>query len=82
MSLSPLRRMFIHGYDSDPFPYDHVTDLSWKTAKNWTMSRRWDSHFVQGTCETDLALRGICASLCEWPKPPPSPLRLVSLTGA
>ena len=78
LTFTVLWYMFIHGYDSDPFPYDDVTDGAWKEEKNWTMSRRWDSHFVQGTCETDLALRGICASLCEWPKPPLPPSARVS----
>ena len=27
------------------------------------MGDRWNSHFVQGTCESDLALRSVCASL-------------------
>jgi len=78
LTFTVLWYMFIHGYDSDPFPYDDVTDGAWKEAKNWTMSRRWDSHFVQGTCETDLALRGICASLCECPKLPLPPSAGVS----
>lgn len=50
-------------YDSDPYPFDQATDFARTEAKNWTMGDRWNSHFVQGTCESDLALRSVCASL-------------------
>ena len=46
--------MFNHAYDSDPYPFDQATDFARTEAKNWTMGDRWNSHFVQRTCESDL----------------------------
>jgi hypothetical protein len=64
--LPHVLRLVVHvqpRYDSDPYPFDQATDFARTEAKNWTMGDRWNSHFVQGTCESDLALRSVCASL-------------------
>ena len=44
--------MYHHAAESDPAPFNSSTFAS-----------RWDSHFAQGDCPTDMILRYICASL-------------------
>lgn len=67
LTFSVLYYLYIHPYDSDPEPWDEASDLLRMEHNNethpWNFKVAWNSHFVQGECETDIWLRGICASL-------------------
>lgn len=67
LTFSVLYYLYIHPYDSDPAPWDEASDLLRMEHNNqthpWNFKVAWNSHFVQGQCETDIWLRGICASL-------------------
>jgi hypothetical protein len=67
LTFSVLYYLYVHPYESDPYPWDDVSDAIRMEARNsthpWDWGTAWDSHFVQGECPTDIWLRGICASL-------------------
>ena len=55
--------MFAYHFESDPAPFDTASDGFRDGNKSWTFQDRWDTHFVQGECATDIVLRGICSAL-------------------